>query len=427
MSTSDAYFSKKSAISAVFAVSLGNMLEWYEIYLYVYWAPIIAKLFFKGNLLSNLSHVFLIFAIGFLARPFGGFVLGRIGDRMGRKKVLILSVLLMIVPTCIIGLLPSYDTIGIFAPIALGIMRFLQAFPAGAELPGGFCYLYESFPAASRRFMCSWGYLGSQLGIIISTAECLLLETFLSPEDLIRWGWRLSFLVGGLIGCAGFVMRYRLHETPLFQEMHSHTKTGRKSLAQIVQKHGKGIVQGILFCAVNSSACYLVTINFPIYVGKMLSLQYQDNLWITIAFLVMLTLALPLFGMLASRFSNKWLLLLSVWGMLLLLVPLYFSILYHAAIYMAVITVAFCFFVTCSSALIPYILPDLFPTHDRFTCTALSYNLSDSIIGGFTPVAAFYLVHFTQNSASSLWVMLLTATLSMIGYAYLKQKKVTSN
>src|SRR5579872_3886843 len=130
-------FSKKEKATVIFAVTFGNLLEWYEIYLYVYWAPIISKIFFKPNSdLVNLTNTFLVFAIGFLARPLGGIFFGRLGDRIGRKKALILSLLMMTVPTFVTGLLPTYAQIGLFAPLILIVMRILQSFPAGGELPG---------------------------------------------------------------------------------------------------------------------------------------------------------------------------------------------------------------------------------------------------------------------------------------------------
>src|SRR3990167_456922 len=136
----------------ILAVSFGNILEWYEIYLYVFWAPVISQLFFDHtsysvNLLSTVS----LFAIGFLVRPLGGLFFGRLGDRIGRKKAFVLSILAMIIPTFLIGILPTYHQIGFAAPFLLAILRILQTFPAGGELPGAFCYLYENADVGNRK------------------------------------------------------------------------------------------------------------------------------------------------------------------------------------------------------------------------------------------------------------------------------------
>ncbi len=408
----------------IFAVTLGNLLEWYEIYLYVYWAPIISKLFFnQGSYLPDLSYTFLIFAIGFLARPLGGLFLGRLGDRIGRRKTLIISILMMIIPTFVTGFLPTYATIGYLAPCLLALMRFLQSFPAGGEIPGAFCYLYESFPWNMRRYMCSWAVWGYQLGILISTVECFLLQKYLSLEDLIQWGWRLSFIIGGLLGFLGLFLRYRLHETPLFREMKTHEKVVKEPVLEVLYKHRSGILKGILFCALNSSAFYLISVNFPVYFGQILGIDFSNDLLFTICLLILMTLPLPLFGKLGDYFCNKTMLVTAVCGMIALLYPLYLAITYASVFYMILLIVLFCLFYTCTSALIPYIVADLFGTHNRFTCSAVSFNLADAILGGFTPFAALYLFQHTHNPGSFLWILLFGAVLSLIGFLHLKPRR----
>jgi MFS transporter, MHS family, proline/betaine transporter len=422
----DSHFSKKQARTVIFAVTLGNLLEWYEIYLYVYWAPILSKIFFNNeSYLLDLSYTFLIFAIGFLFRPLGGLILGRLGDQIGRRKTLILSILMMIIPTFVTGFLPTYATIGYFAPCLLALMRCLQSFPAGGEIPGAFCYLYESFPWNIRRYMCSWAVWGYQLGILISTGECFLLQKYLSLENQIIWGWRASFIVGGLLGLLGLFLRYRLHETPLFKEMKTHEKVVKEPILAVLYKHRSAIVKGILFCALNSSTFYLISVNFPVYFGQILGIDFSNDLLITICLLILMTLPLPLFGKLGDYFCNKKMLVTAVCGMIALLYPLYLAITFASIFYITLLIIIFCLFYTCTSALIPYIVADLFSTHDRFTCSAVSFNLADAILGGFTPFVALYLFQHTHNAGSFLWILLFGAVLSLIGFLHLKPRRTT--
>ncbi|HSX26566.1 MAG TPA: MFS transporter [Chlamydiales bacterium] len=418
-------FSRKEKKTIILAVTLGNLLEWYEIYLYVYWAPIIAKLFFHSDDLSNLTHTFLIFAVGFLARPLGGLFFGRLGDLIGRRKALILSVMMMIFPTFVTGFLPTYAQIGMMAPIILGFMRIFQSFPAGGELPGAFCYLYESSPIRTRRFMCSWAALGYQLGILISTVECFLLEKYLSTEALIQWGWRLSFLIGGLIGFFGLYLRKRLHETPLYLEMETHEHVVKTPILHVLNYYKKGIFLGILFCALNSSAFYLISVNFPFYFSQALGMDYSNNLLIIVFILIFITIPLPFFGFLGDKFNNKKMLIGSTLGIVLLLFPFYFAITQSSLLLMILTIIPFCLFFTLLSALIPFIIADLFPTNVRFTCVAVSFNLSDAIIGGFTPAAALYLFRFTGNQASFCWILFFTSLLSLISYLVMKERNHT--
>lgn len=417
------HFSKRYARWAIFAVTLGNLLEWYEIFLYVYWAPIISNLFFDGDPISNLSYTLLLFAVGFLARPIGGIVFGRIGDRIGRRKSLILSVLMMIIPTFVIGFLPTYEKIGVLAPFLLGFMRFLQAFPAGGEIPGAFCYLYESSPWPIRRYMCSWTVWGYQIGILLSSTESFFLEKFLPYASLVEWGWRISFIFGGLIGLTGLCLRYHLHESPLFKEMHMHEMVVKEPIFKVLYKHRKGILKGFLFCALNSSSFYLISVNFPIYFGKILGISYQNNLLITISLLIIMTIPLPIFGKLADHYSNKKMLISSMIGIILLLYPFYLAIDMGSIYMISISMILLCILISCSSALIPYIVADLFPTHDRFTCTAVSFNLADAILGGFSPFLALYIAQYTKGFTSFLIIVLGGSILSLISYLYLKPRR----
>lgn len=415
------HFSKRKQIKAVIAVTIGNFLEWYEIFLFVYWAPIISKLFFAPSTnFTGLIYTFFIFALGFLARPFGGIFFGRLGDSIGRKKSLILSILAMTIPTFLTGLLPTYDQIGYFAPILLALMRILQAFPAGGELPGAACYLYESAPWQARRLLCSWTSWGYQLGIVASTLECYSLEKILPMEDLMTWGWRLSFFVGGLIGLLGLCLRTQLHETELYREMATHEKIVKEPLSQVLHKYGKRIMKGFSYCALNCSSFYFITVSFPIYIESVLGTYREVNLISTVALILIMTFSLPFFGMLGDRYNNKKILISATIGVILTIYPLCLAIEAQSIIWMIITMVFFSLFVACLSALLPYILVDLFPTHERFTCSALSFNLSDAIIGGFTPVVAFLLLERIQNLSCVVWILLCTAILSLSSFFFVK-------
>ena len=405
----------KTHKSVIFAVTIGNFLEWYEIYLYVYWAPILSTLFFKSNDAINLIYLFMIFGVGFLARPLGGLFFGRIGDRIGRKKALILSILMMIIPTFVTGCMPTHAQVGIAAPILLGLMRILQSFPAGGELPGAFCYLYEIAPPEKRRYMCSWSAVGYQLGILVSIIECFFLEKILSYEDLVTWGWRLSFILGGALGFVGLYLRRTLHETPLFREMETHEKIVRTPIMEVLSHYKKPILMGVFFCALNSSAFYLLSINFPIDLKESSSIGLIG----AVGLLLLITIPLPFFGILGDRYNNKTMLIVSTVAMLLLLIPYCMS---PSPFWVGTIVILFCIFFTVLSALIPFIVADLFPTRVRFTCVAMSFNLADAVIGGFAPAAALYLIHYTGNPTSFCWILVVTSLLSLGAYFKLKSE-----
>src|SRR5579883_2610675 len=233
----------KSQRTAIIASIIGSGLEWYEFALYAYLAPVLSKVFFPPSSdLGPFISTLLIFAIGFIARPLGGLVFGYIGDHLGRKSALFSSIVLITVPTFLVGLLPTYAQIGAWSPFLLGLMRFLQGFPAGGEFPGAMCYLIESSSPKRRGYMGSWTFFGSQLGSIFSMVEVLLMEHFLPARDLETWGWRMTFIIGGVIGLLGCFLRQRLKETPIFHEVEKHHQIALTPIRSALKTQKKNLV-----------------------------------------------------------------------------------------------------------------------------------------------------------------------------------------
>lgn len=416
-------FSIKNQRNVIFAVTFGNLLEWYEIYLYVYWSPVIAKLFFSSQIEStNLINTFLIFALGLLARPLGGLFFGRLGDRIGRKKAFILSLMMMTVPTIITGLLPTSTQVGSLAPIFLTCTRFLQSFPAGGELPGAFCYLYECAQLHKRRYFCSWACFGVLAGLLLSTIECFFLELLLPQQDLITWGWRLSFLCGGLLGLCGIFIRSRLHETPLYQEMAKHSIIIKEPILKILSEHRKTLFQGILFWMFNSSSIFFITVNASDYFKTLFKNSHLTSLIISCSLLILIIISLPFFGFLADKINNKKLLIWSTLCNIFLLMPLSCFVTNPSLLGLSITMTIFTLLFTCNTALLSYCTPELFSTRVRYTCVAISFNIADTIIGGFTPFLVLYLAKLTKYEGAFSWVILFFALLSLISYIFMKEK-----
>ncbi|MGE5196238.1 MAG: MFS transporter, partial [Anaerolineae bacterium] len=236
--------SKKDQIFVIAATTAGGVIEWYELFLYVYWAPLISKIFFSSDSKFSASiNTLFVFFIGFLARPIGGLIFGHMGDRYGRRVSFIRSMILITLPSFAMGLLPSIE-MGIFAPVVLGALRFFQGLPAGGELPGAMCYLAESARKEKRSFVCSFSFFGPQIGVLISMLECYLFEKFMSQEFLETWGWRISFIIGGLLGLVGFYIRHRLKETPAFLNLGKSRKVLHRPIFETIIRHKKELIFG---------------------------------------------------------------------------------------------------------------------------------------------------------------------------------------
>ncbi|MCI0382220.1 MAG: MFS transporter [Chlamydiae bacterium] len=243
---------KKEQIHVILAVTFGNILEWFEIYSYAYLVPILALVFFNfESSLANWTSAFIVFGSGFLTRPIGAIIFGRIGDLIGRKRAFILSIIIMTVPTFLMGCLPTYTQVGIFAPFLLVFLRLLQSIPAAGEAPGTFCFLYENADVTNRKFMGSWGAFGNQIGAILGVTQTFFMEQFMSYEFLMSWGWRISFWSGGLIGLFGIYLRQTLHETPLFIKLKEHHKLDKETVVEVINNHKKTIGIGIAFSVLN--------------------------------------------------------------------------------------------------------------------------------------------------------------------------------
>ncbi|MBS0604471.1 MAG: MFS transporter [Verrucomicrobia bacterium] len=404
------------------AVTIGGALEWYEFSIYMFLAPVLAKHYFsalpgmKGVLL-----IALIFALGFLSRPFGGLIFGHIGDRYGRKIALLISIISITIPTFGIGFLPNSSEV-LVAPFLLLLLRLLQGAITGGELPGIICYLTEGIPPKNSRFISSLSFFGSQLGMIVGIIECLLLELMVSPAQFVQWGWRISFLLSGLIGLTGLFLRSRLKETRTFTTLSQHKHVSKRPILQSFLSHKKKIVIGILLTALPLAAEFLLLGLSQIYIQESLHLSPFAALGITGILLLVTAVSMPYFGKLGDRYPNKRILKLCSVGLILISYPLYHAAA-HLSPFAAPLAVATCLILSCNFSLIPFALAELFPTSVRYSCIGLSYNLSASIFGGTAPFVALLLIRQTHHVGSPCLILISTGLLSLIGISLLKDKK----
>lgn len=416
--------SKSAQRSVIFATIIGGILEWYEIFLYAYWAPVISRHFFysKSQVIAELN-VLAIFAIGFLSRPIGGLIFGHIGDRYGRKAAFLASMFTMTAPSFIIGVLPSYEQIGFLAPLALGLTRLLQGLPAGGELPGAMCYLIESAPSSRKKYMSSYTFLGVQIGVIIAILEFLVLEKYLSQSALDNLGWRLSFIFGGFLGLFGFYLRKKLRETPLFEHLEKESRIIHKPIIQSIKRHKKQLLTGFA-CSILATVGFFVIAVFPgIYFDKTTGISSTNNSIIILCLLLVSSITLPFFGSLGDRFRVKQLLSFSAICIILFSPVFYYALDSKSIFFVISAELLLVLFLNFQFALLPSLLAGIFPITVRYTCVGLSFNLCDSIIGGITPILTFYLLEHTGNIASFFVVICIAAIISLVAIALVKKEQ----
>ncbi|MGB8268062.1 MAG: MFS transporter, partial [Priestia megaterium] len=296
------------AKKSVFATGVGNAMEWFDFGLYSYLAVIISQNFFSAveNDQLKLVFTFATFAIAFLMRPLGGVIFGRIGDKLGRKVVLTTTIILMAFSTLLIGLLPTYDQIGIWAPILLLIARIIQGFSTGGEYAGAMVYIAESSPDNKRNVLGSGLEIGTLVGYILASLLASLLFFILSDKQMASWGWRIPFLLGLPLGLIGFYLRRSLGETPIFEnELSSEDEVEEESFLSILKNHKKDVFVCFVAVAFFNITNYMLLSYMPSYLNEIIGLSNTvGTVLITAVMILMVPLAL-MFGKLSDKIGNK--------------------------------------------------------------------------------------------------------------------------
>lgn len=417
------YYSKNSQRTVIFIVTLGSILEWYEMFLYIYWTPVIANLFFPNLGDKGIIYALVPFALGLLGRVAGGLFFGHYGDENGRRFAFMMSIFGIGIPGLITTFLPTYQVLGVASPVLLTLARFLQGIPAGGELPGAMCYLSETASKARKRYVCSYSFLGAQIGGILGMIEAILLKTFLSVESLYTWGWRFSFAHGAILGLFGVFLRRRLSETPIFHKLETRHAVRRKTIFEDISNNKRKLVVSFLITIFEVTGYFMIAV-FPItYFENIFGTSMVKNLIIVASLLTLSAIGIPFYGKLGDKYSNKHLFGISVIGVVALLYPLYIAINSASLFYTLVCQVALIGFFNIQLSLIPAFLTEIFPARVRFTCLGLSFNLCDSLIGGGIVPVAIYLMYTTGN-AGLIYVGILTvAAISFLPAFFIKESK----
>ncbi len=286
--------------------SIGNAVEWYDFAIYGFLATFIAANFFPaGNDTAALLNTFAIFAAAFVMRPLGGLVFGPLGDRIGRQRVLAIVILLMAGSTLAMGLLPTYDAIGVAAPLLLLFLRCLQGFSAGGEYGGGACYLAEFAPDRHRGVVVTFIAWSGVVGFLLGSVTVTLLQTALGDAAMDSYGWRIPFLIAGPLGLVGLYIRLRLTDTPAFAALAESDEVAASPLREAVQTAWRPILQVIGVMIVFNVGYYVVFTYLPTYFIKTLHFSKTTAfVSITVACLVAIVLILPL-AALSDRIGRR--------------------------------------------------------------------------------------------------------------------------
>jgi MHS family proline/betaine transporter-like MFS transporter len=388
---------------AVGAMAIGNAMEWFDFGVYSYIAVTLGKVFFpSSNPTAQLLATFGTFAAAFLVRPLGGMVFGPLGDRIGRKRVLAMTMIMMAIGTFCIGLIPSYGSIGIFAPVLLLVARLLQGFSTGGEYGGAATFIAEFSPDKERGFMSSFLEFGTLVGYVLGAGVVAVLTATLSEDALLSWGWRIPFLVAGPLGLIGLYIRMKLEETPAFQreadkrEASAHATPKAQFRATLVEQW-KPLLQCVGLVLIFNVTDYMALSYLPSYLSATLKFNETHGLFIV---LVVMVLMMPLTlaaGRLSDRIGRKPVMLAGCVGLFVLAIPALTLIRMGTVLPIFGGMMILGVMLSCFTGVMPSSLPALFPTSIRYGALAIGFNVSVSLFGGTTPLVTAWLVDATGN------------------------------
>ncbi|HAU5566810.1 MFS transporter [Pantoea sp. BL1] len=405
--------------------ALGGALEFYDFIIFVFFAAVIGELFFPPDIPEWLRQVqtFAIFAAGYLARPLGGIIMAHFGDKVGRKKMFSLSILLMALPTLAMGALPTYASIGIAAPILMLLMRVLQGAAIGGEVPGAWVFVAEHVPEKRIGFACGTLTAGLTAGILLGSLVATVLNTTLSPAAIRDHGWRIPFFLGGLFGLLAMYLRRWLHETPVFKQMQQRKALSDKlPLQTILASHKRGIVISMLLTWLLSACIVVVILMAPTLMQKQhgipAALSLQANSVATVMLLIGCVIAgwvVDRFGAARTLIGGSILLAIFSWNFFHQLggAPEMLFVWYGlAGLSVGVVGV------------VPFVMVKAFPAAVRFTGISFSYNVAYAIFGGLTPISVTLMMQLTPMAPA--WYVLALALIGLLVGLWLQSEKQRS-
>lgn len=408
----------------IFAGIFGNALEWYDFTIYAFFAPVFAELFFPAHdPFVSLLMTFSVFALGFLVRPIGAIFFGYLGDHLGRRKALIVSIIVMSMPTLLLGLIPTYAVIGIAAPVLLTLLRIMQGTAVSGELTSAATFLIEHAGQRRRGLAGSLVMCSAFTGITLGSALAASITGLANHQQLLAWGWRLPFVFGGVIGLIGLIIRLQTVETNLFQrtKIHHHPETAsiRKHFCNILRH--KSVWLAILLTCIMAVGNWFFIGYFNTFLIKSVGLPIKGVMLINFLSLGFLTLLLPCVGIISDNLGRKPLLRTGMIGFIILSYPI-FWLLNHGSLGTALLgELLFAIILSCITATIPTALAELFHVHTRNSGMALGYNISLAIFGGTAPLVAISLVFRTGNHLAPAYYLMICAAISWWALSRLKE------
>lgn len=399
--------------------SLGGALEFYDFVIYVFYAKIISELFFPSTLSPfwAMLNTYGIFAAGYFFRPLGGVVMAHFGDLIGRKRLFSLSILLMALPTLMIGVMPTFETIGYAAPVLLLLMRVVQGIAIGGEIPAAWTFVSEHVPEKKVGLANGLLTAGLSLGILLGALMSLLISLKFSETEIHDWAWRIPFILGGIFGFVALYLRTYLKETPVFKAMQEKKSLAKElPVKQVLAHHKTAVIVGMFFTWFLTACVVVLILAMPNLLTGAFGFERADAFKMQSAAIIMQMLGCVLAGMLADRFGAGKIMLLGS-----LAVATLATVFYNSLGHVAPSTVFILYMLLGLSSgtvgMVSYSMVKMFPAQIRFSGISFSYNFAYAIAGGMTlPLVQWLSVYSQIGAMYYIWVVCIVAFFTALVY-----------
>lgn len=407
---------------AVAGAATGNALEWFDFGVYGYFAVTIGHVFFPTHsVTASLLASFAVFSVAFVARPFGSLVFGPIGDKIGRSGVLVTTILMMSGATFLVGLLPSYEAVGFWAPLGLIVLRLVQGFSTGGEYGSAATFIVEYAPDDRRGYWSSWLEFGTLAGYSFAAILALGLNAALSTEAMHSWGWRIPFLIAAPLGIFGLWLRVKLDDSPAFNQLKQSGEVEQAPLRSTIAHHWRHMLLCLGLVVVLNVAYYTALKYMPSYLTSRLGISEFDSILLSLAILVGMLILVTILGRISDRVGRRPVLFAACAGLILFSVPAFYLMSLHSFWWSLTGLGIVGFFVVFLAGVMPATLPAIFPTNIRNGGFTISYNISTALFGGTAPFVITWLISITGNNYIPAFYLMGAAAIAMVPLMLLQE------
>ena len=406
---------KKQLFRNTFGGVIGNILEWYDFAVFGYFAPVIGEQFFPStSRTASLLSAFAVFAGAFVMRPVGGMLFGTLGDRLGRKPALQLSVVLMAISTTAMAILPTFERIGWFAPVLLVLCRLVQGLSVGGELIGSMSFVTELVPSRIRGFAGSLVVCSATAGVMLGSGVAALVEGALDPPAVASWGWRLPFGAGLLLGLYCRWMRDGIDETPHFQEVKREGGLSASPVREVARTMIGRVCLVADLIIISGAGFYVLFVWWPTFLTEFVRPPVPGALVLNTISMLVLGVLTPLAGWLSDLYGRRSVLTWSIGGLAVTAAPLFSLASSGSATHALLAQLVFAVWMAGVSAPMPATIMELFPTRTRYSGVALGYNTALALFGGTAPLMATLLISGTGILEAPAYYLILLSAVSLM-------------